>query len=190
MGISYGKFFNFQKERRTTILMVGLEGAGKTTILNKLTPMGEIFSSIQQIGFGVEELKYKSSFNIINWDLEGEEDDKFKFNPNWNHLIDNINAIIFVIDSNDRNRISEAKRELEWLLKIDELKEIILLIIANKQDLPSSMTISEITEKLELHFILDISRKWFIQSACANNADGLCESFDWISSSLHLPSLI
>ena len=56
-----------------------------------------------------------------------------------------LQGLIFVIDSNDRERIGEAREELNRMLNEDELREAVLLIFANKQDLPNAMNAAEIT---------------------------------------------
>jgi ADP-ribosylation factor protein 1 len=87
-----------------------------------------------------------------------------------------------VVDSNDRERVSEAKEELQRMLNEDELRDAILLIFANKQDLPNAMNATEITDKIGLQAIR--TRDWFIQSTCATNGDGLFEGLEWLSSHL------
>ena len=78
--------------------------------------------------------------------------------PLWRHYYQNTNVIIFVIDSNDRERIDECKDELWRFLGEDELRDSILLVLANKQDLPNAMTTQEVTDKLGLNSIRE--RKW------------------------------
>jgi signal recognition particle receptor subunit beta len=73
--------------------------------------------------------------------------------------------LIFVVDSNDRERVGEAAEELQKMLNEDELRDAALLVFANKQDLPNAMSVAEITDKLGLHSLR--SRKWYIQSTCA-----------------------
>jgi len=85
----------------------------------------------------------------------------------------NTHAIIFVVDASDRERISEARDELQALLKEDQLRDSILLVYANKQDLPDAMAAPEITEKLALHSIR--GHDWFIQETCATSGEGLFE---------------
>jgi ADP-ribosylation factor protein 1 len=87
-----------------------------------------------------------------------------------------------VLDSNDRDRITEARDELHRMLNEDELRDAILLVFANKQDLPNAMTAAEITDKLGLHSIRQ--RHWFIQSSCATNGEGLVEGLDWLSANV------
>ena len=91
-------------------------------------------------------------------------------------------GLIFVVDSNDRERISAARDELHRMLNEDELREAILLVFANKQDLPNAMSAAEMTDKLGLHGLRH--RQWYIQACCATTGDGLYEGLDWLSATL------
>ena len=163
-----------KKEMR--ILMVGLDAAGKTTILYKLK-LGEIVTTIPTIGFNVETVEYKNiSFTV--WDVGGQD----KIRPLWRYYYQNTQGIIFVVDSNDRDRIIEAREELQQMLNEDELRNANLLVFANKQDLPNAMSPAEVTEKLNLYSLRN--RPWYIQSTCATTGDGLYEGLEWLSNSL------
>ena len=105
-----------------------------------------------------------------------------KIRPLWRHYYQNTQGVIFVVDSNDRDRVGEARDELHRMLNEDELREAVLLVFANKQDLPNAMNAAEITDKLGLHSLRQ--RNWYIQSTCATTGDGLYEGLDWLSSSL------
>jgi signal recognition particle receptor subunit beta len=105
-----------------------------------------------------------------------------KIRPLWRHYFQNTQGLIFVIDSNDRERIGEARDELSRMLNEDELRDAVLLIFANKQDLPNAMTAAEITDKLGLHSLR--GKNWYIQSTCATNGNGLYEGLDWLSNQL------
>merc|ERR1712139_689420 len=94
----------------------------------------------------------------------------------------NTQGLIFVVDSNDRDRIEDAKEELFKMLAEDEMRDAALLVFANKQDLPNSMTAAEATEKLGLQSVPN--RKWYIQSTCATTGDGRYEGLDWMSRTL------
>lgn len=87
-----------------------------------------------------------------------------------------------MVDSNDRDRIGEAREELMRMLSEDELRDAALLIFANKQDLPNAMSTAEMTEKLGLHSLRQ--RSWYIQAACATSGDGLYEGLDWLANVL------
>jgi len=158
------------------ILMVGLDAAGKTTILYKLK-LGEIVTTIPTIGFNVETVEYKNiSFTV--WDVGGQD----KIRPLWRHYFTNTQGLIFVVDSNDQERIQEAAAELNKMVNEEELRESIILVFANKQDLPNALSTSELTEKLGLHQLR--GRKWYVQAACATQGTGLYEGLDWLSSEL------
>ena len=159
------------KEMR--ILMVGLDAAGKTTILYKMK-LGEVVNTIPTIGFNVETVDYKNiSFNV--WDVGGQD----KIRLLWKHYYTNTQGLIFVVDSNDRERIGEARDELQKMLGEEELRDAVLLVYANKQDLPGAMSCPEMTEQLGLHTLR--GREWFIQATCAIRGDGLVEGLDWLS---------
>ena len=76
-------------------------------------------------------------------------------------ILQNTDGLIFVVDSNDRERIAEARDELNRMLAEDELREAVVLVFANKQDLPQAMNPAEITDKLGLHNMRN--RNWYIQ---------------------------
>ena len=107
--------------------MVGLDAAGKTTILYKLK-LGENVTTIPTIGFNVETVEYKN-VNFTVWDVGGQD----KIRPLWRHYFMNTQALIFVVDCNDRDRVLEARDELHRMLGEDELQNAILLVFANKQ---------------------------------------------------------
>merc|ERR1712230_156152 len=127
MGLTFSKLFDKlwgKKEMR--ILMVGLDAAGKTTILYKLK-LGEIVTTIPTIGFNVGTVEYKNiSFTV--WDVGGQD----KIRPLWRHYYQNTQGVIFVVDSNDRDRIEDAREELHKILQEDEMRDAVLLILANK----------------------------------------------------------
>ncbi|CAH3146552.1 unnamed protein product [Porites evermanni] len=176
MGAFASLFKGLFGKKEMRILMVGLDAAGKTTILYKLK-LGEIVTTIPTIGFNVETVEYKNiSFTV--WDVGGQD----KIRPLWRHYFQNTQGLIFVVDSNDRERVGEAREELNRMLNEDELRDAILLVFANKQDLPNAMNAAEITDKLGLHSLRN--RQWYIQATCATSGDGLYEGLDWLSNQL------
>eukprot|EP00455_Lapot_gusevi_P015246 TRINITY_DN176_c0_g2_i1.p1 TRINITY_DN176_c0_g2~~TRINITY_DN176_c0_g2_i1.p1 ORF type:complete len:187 (-),score=76.09 TRINITY_DN176_c0_g2_i1:199-759(-) len=180
MGSFFSQLFaRLISKQEMRILMVGLDAAGKTTILYKLK-LGEVVTTIPTIGFNVETVEYKNiSFTV--WDVGGQD----KIRPLWRHYYQNTQGIIFVVDSNDHERVDDshgcehsAKEELQRMLAEDELRDAVLLVFANKQDLPNAMSVQKITEKLGLNQLRQ--RRWFIQSCCATTGDGLYEGLDWL----------
>ena len=174
MGTSFSKIWaRFLGKKEMKILMVGLDAAGKTTTLYKIK-LGEVVTTIPTIGFNVENVEYKNiSFTV--WDVGGQD----KIRLLWRHYYQNIQGIIFVIDSSDKDRIEDAREEIHKMLAEDDLKDACLLVMANKQDLPGAMTPTEITDGLGLHTIRE--RSWYIQGTCATSGDGLYEGLDWLS---------
>ncbi|XP_061354551.1 uncharacterized protein LOC133299131 [Gastrolobium bilobum] len=154
------------------ILMVGLDSSGKTTILYKLK-MGETVRTIPTIGFNVESIEYKNVRFTI-WDVGGQN----KIRSLWRHYFQNTNGVVFVVDSNDRQRISEARNELHNLLSDFELESAVLVVFANKQDLPTAMSVREVADKLALHSLGN--RSWYIQSTSAISGQGLYQGLDWL----------
>ena len=158
------------------ILFLGLDASGRTTTLYKLI-LGEVVTTIPTIGFNVETLLYKDySFTI--WDVGGCD----KIRPLWRHYFQNTQCIVFFVDSNDRERISESEWSLGLLLTEEELKGVPLLVFANKQDLPNAMSVEEVTEKLSLQKVRNCP--WYVQASAAPMGDGLYEGLDWIVSVL------
>ncbi|KAK2536571.1 Arf6 [Columba livia] len=146
MGKVLSKIFG-NKEMR--ILMLGLDAAGKTTILYKLK-LGQSVTTIPTVGFNVETVTYKNvKFNV--WDVGGQD----KIRPLWRHYYTGTQGLIFVVDCADRDRIDEARQELHRIINDREMRDAIILIFANKQDLPDAMKPHEIQEKLGLTRIRD-----------------------------------
>ena len=157
------------------ILMLGLDAAGKTTLLYKLK-LGEVQNTIPTIGFNVEQVEYCNiSFTV--WDVGGQD----KLRMLWRHYYNGVEGLIFVVDSNDVNRIDLAKDELHRLLAADELKGCTLLVFANKQDLPKALDARTLSQRLGLQ---GLSNVWYIQPCCASDGTGLYEGLDWLSQAL------
>eukprot|EP00812_Abedinium_dasypus_P008991 NODE_2712_length_889_cov_1796.522782.p1 GENE.NODE_2712_length_889_cov_1796.522782~~NODE_2712_length_889_cov_1796.522782.p1 ORF type:complete len:202 (+),score=46.38 NODE_2712_length_889_cov_1796.522782:59-607(+) len=177
MGLFFSKLFDrLGSKKEMRILMVGLDAAGKTTILYRLR-LGEVIVTIPTIGFNVETVEYGNiTFQV--WDVGGQD----KIRRLWRHYYRGTQGLIFVVDSTDQDRFEDARAELDELLSADELRDAAVLIFANKQDLPGAMSPGEVSEKLGLRAVA--SRQWFVQPACATSGDGLYEGFDWLSNTL------
>ncbi|XP_050016595.1 ADP-ribosylation factor 3-like [Alexandromys fortis] len=147
------------------ILMVGLDAASRTTVLNKLK-LGEILTTIPTIGFQRGDSEYKN-ISFTMWDV----DDQDKIQPLWHHYFQYTQGLIPLVDSNDRERVNEDCEELMRRLAEIELWDAVLLVFANKQDLPNATNATEITGKLGLHSLRH--RNWYIQATCATSGDGL-----------------
>ena len=163
-------------KRKVRILMVGLDAAGKTTILYKLK-VGEVVTCVPTIGFNVETIEYKNiSFTV--WDVGGQT----RIRQLWEHYFTGTDAVIYVVDSNDRERIEESRQELMNMLSNDLLRDAVLLVLANKQDLPHALSSSDVITKLGLHSMHN--RNWYVQATCATTGSGIYEGLDWLSNNI------
>lgn len=122
-------------------------------------------------------VQYKN-INFTVWDVGGQD----KIRKLWRYYFQNTQGVIFVVDSNDRERIEDAREELAQILAMDDMRDAAVLVFANKQDLPKSMAAAEVIEKLGLQSMRN--RQWWVQSTCATNGDGLYEGLDWMSKAL------
>jgi len=159
-------------KKETRILILGLDNAGKTTLLYRLK-IGEVVTTIPTIGFNVESVTYKNlNFNV--WDLGGQT----SIRPYWRCYYANTAAVIFVIDSTDIDRLSTASEELAAMLNEEELRDAALLVFANKQDQPGAKGAGEISEALKLGELKD--RNWSIVACSAVDGRGVDEGMDWL----------
>jgi len=158
----------------TKTIMVGLDNAGKTTILYKLK-LGQEIETIPTIGFNVESVRI-NNVTLTIWDLCGQE----KIRPIWRHFFEGSVAVVFVIDSVDTARFDEAKNELHKLFIEEFLKDSSFLILANKQDMENAIPVTELQKLLELD---KVKQSWFIQGCSATKGNGLDlqEGFEWLA---------
>ena len=145
--------------------VLGLDNAGKTTILRSLAH--EEINTVQPTqGFNVKTLQV-SNFRFNVWDLGGQS----AIREHWPNYYDNLDCIIYVVDSSDNRRMEdECGGELQKLLVDDKLAGVPILVFANKQDLELAMPADEIEETLHLSEIND--RPWNIQACSAQNGEG------------------
>ena len=157
--------------------MVGLDAAGKTTILYACkSPSEEIVSTIPTIGFNLEMVNIMSTSCRV-WDVGGQE--KIKMLYRHQEPVP-VNAIIWVQDCSDHDRTLEAKDELFKVLNSDDGGSgCPLLLFANKQDLPQAFDADELIEHFDLHS-LDGKRPWQVFNTIATQNVGLMEGFEWL----------
>ena len=152
------------------IVMIGLDGSGKTTILHRTKLDWNIYETRLTTAFNVETISVlKNKFHI--WDVSGTENHRYL----WKAYIRKSNGIIFVIDSSDTDRFKEAKVELENLLNCDVTKKLLILILANKQDKKTSISAISLSQKLNLDS-LDKSVKWHLCDSSGCYGNGLDEA--------------
>merc|ERR1711862_1006754 len=161
-----------REDKEARLLMLGLDNAGKTTVLKKMA--SEDISQIQPTqGFNVKSVIH-DGFSLNVWDIGGQK----TIRQYWNHYFAASDALIYVIDSSDTRRLEESSQELKELLSNNSLQGIPLLVFANKQDPQGAVSAEEITKCMMLTGISD--RTWFIQACSAMSGEGLQEGMEWL----------
>merc|ERR1711991_539257 len=143
------------------IVMVGLDAAGKTTVLYKIK-LNDVVTTIPTIGFNVERVEYKN-LRMTIWDIGGQD----RLRPLWRHYYDNTNGVIFVLDSADETRIKIARDEIHKMMEEPALKH--------------AKPASEVVQALELK---KLRQEWYVQPTSAATGMGLYEGLDWLASKL------
>ena len=168
-------------KKKARILMFGLDGAGKTSILYQLK-LSDLIETTQTIGFILETVEYKDLYLEI-WDIGGYS--IFPDNENiilFKHYYQKTDGMIFVIDCNDKERYGKVNKTLLEIINNEELKNIPLLIFGNKQDINEATSPNELIKFLEIEKIKN--NEWFIQGSSALNGRGIKEGFDWLTNKL------
>ena len=160
------------KSKDCKVVMLGLDNAGKTTLLNTLS-QGTNYEVAPTRGFNVQSFK-KNDLTMQVHDIGGQAS-TWRL---WPNFLTGAEVVIFVIDSADRSRLHEVARALKFLLTNDKLSGIPMLLWANKQDLLNSMTPPEIMQSLDLQLIKD--RSFQVIGCSTRSKEGLEEGVDWI----------
>merc|ERR1712087_619053 len=159
-------------EQEARILMGGLDNAGKTTILKKMSEE-DISHIMPTQGFNIKSL-VQDGFKLNVWDIGGQK----TIRAYWSNYFEASDALVYVIDSSDGRRLEESGEELRELLAEDKLANVPLLIFANKQDLLQAVPADEITQTLGLAGMAG-ARIWTIQACSATAGYGLQDGMEW-----------
>ncbi|KAH0866701.1 hypothetical protein HID58_083912 [Brassica napus] len=183
MGTTLGKpFVGLFQETEPRIVLFGLPGTGKSSILHKLKT-GEVLSTnMPTVGLDMESFKYKnSSFYFV--EMGGQY--RYRMIPLWTHYFQQVSGFVYVVDTKDRERMEETKSFLHMVM--DEIQgnvpdNVAVLVYANKHEVPGAMTAYEISNELDLASLRQKNwqRNWHVQSSCALSGDGLHEGLDWL----------
>ncbi|MHA1231347.1 MAG: ADP-ribosylation factor family protein [Candidatus Helarchaeota archaeon] len=167
----FKKIFSKTK-KNIKLVMIGLDNAGKTSILNYLKS-GEMTQTIPTMGVNYESVKFKNlTFNC--YDIGGQT----AFRQFWGEAVQDCNALLFVVDSADRERIEESKKEIIQIIKEFLPPSVPILIIANKNDIEGHLTEAEIARIFEMPELKE--KTWHVQETSVKTGYGLVEAFIWL----------
>lgn len=173
------------KQPEAQILLLGLDNAGKSTLLYKVKYNAKV-STVPTIGFNVEMIEAKKrrrEIALTVWDVGGQE----KMRQYWKSFHQDAAAVVFVVDSSDAPRLEEARQELEHTLRSEQLRGRPLIVLANKQDVDGALTVTEITERFHLRKLCS-GRAWYVQPCSATTGFGVQEGFRRVAQMVKVPS--
>ena len=163
-------------DKDARILVLGLDNAGKTTILKKLS--NEEIKHIQPTqGFNVKSL-VQEGFKLNVWDIGGH----MTIRKYWDNYFEATDALVYVVDSADEKRLDECREVLQGLLTEPKLASVPFLIFANKQDIVMALSSEEVVAKLKLDTVT--GRAWGIYACSAVTGEGLQEGLEWLLTNL------
>ncbi|KAJ4373211.1 ADP-ribosylation factor-like protein 2 [Neocucurbitaria cava] len=160
------------KDKEMRILMLGLDNAGKTTIVKKI--MNEDVNSVSPtLGFIIKTIEY-DGYKLNIWDVGGQK----TLRTYWKNYFEKTDTLIWVVDATDRERIDDCRQELAGLLLEERLSGASLLVFKNKSDVPGAMSEDEVREGLRLDAIK--THKWTIMTCSAMTGMNLHEGLEWV----------
>lgn len=161
-----------QREREMRLLVLGLDGAGKTTVCQRLS--GESIEEVQPtLGFRIQTLKFLD-YTLHLWDVGGQA----TIRAYWRNYFEGTDGLVFVLDCSDRMRMELVRQELFKLLQQERLAGASLLIFANKQDVDGALSGDDISQALDLQDMK--GRHWRIVPCSAVTEEGLALGMEWI----------
>ncbi|XP_077590807.1 putative ADP-ribosylation factor-like protein 5C [Stigmatopora nigra] len=174
MGFFLTKMMTVFGNREHKVIIIGLDNAGKTTILYQFLTK-EAVETTPTVGSNVEQISVGNT-HFLMWDIGGQS----SLRNTWYSYYSNTEIVILVVDSTDPLRLTLTKDELHRMLAHDDLQSASVLVLANKQDVKGSMTPTEISRHLTLDAVT--SHSWHVQPCCGLTGEGLTASLDWMHS--------
>ena len=163
------------RSRKNKVTWIGLDNAGKTTLLKRIMTDTFFGYTIRTIGLETQEFIF-GDIKYICWDISGQQVYRKMYWPDY--ILGSL-GLIWVIDSAEPNRFKEAKEELwKYVISNPQVKSVPLLIFASKQDLKNSVSVKKISKTLELKKIKNLDTKIFATSA--KTGKNIDKGLDWL----------
>ncbi|KAL3436656.1 ADP-ribosylation factor family-domain-containing protein [Aspergillus tetrazonus] len=160
------------KDKEMRILMLGLDNAGKTTIVKQI--MKEDVTTVSPtLGFIIKTIDFEG-YRLNIWDVGGQK----TLRSYWKNYFEKTDTLVWVVDATDRLRIGDCRDELAGLLLEERLMGASLLVFLNKTDVEGCMTQDEVRKNLALDSIK--THKWTILPCSAMTGANLHEGLNWI----------
>lgn len=164
------------------VLILGLDNAGKTTYLEQTkTKFTKHYKGINPskitttVGLNLGEIE-TSNVRLRFWDLGGQEE----LQSLWDKYYAESHAIIYLVDSYDRERLHESKETFSRMITNSSLRGVPLLLLANKQDLDHTLSVADL--KSEFHEFARSGgiRDCKVMGTSALNGEGVNEGIEWL----------
>merc|ERR1711871_46783 len=155
------------------ITLVGLQNAGKSTLVQVIADGSFQDDMIPTVGFNMRKIT-KGKVQIKMWDLGGQP----RFRGMWERYCANVSAIVYVVDAADHKQVDTSREELHELIAKPATKDIPLLVLGNKRDLPEALPEEAIIERMHLKDITD--REVGFYTISAKNQDNIETTIDWL----------
>ncbi|XP_027704027.1 ADP-ribosylation factor-like protein 11 [Vombatus ursinus] len=160
--------FKGQHKEAPRVVIMGLDSAGKTTLLYKLKNNQQV-ETYPTVGFNVESLEASKYGSLTLWDVGGQD----QLRSSWKNYLEDTDSLLYVLDSTDEDRLPEATAELENVLNNVHMAGVPFLVLANKQEMPGALSLLEIKNRMRLDRFND--RSWELRGCSALTGEGLKE---------------
>ncbi|XP_004577727.1 ADP-ribosylation factor-like protein 11 [Ochotona princeps] len=159
------------------VVMMGLDSAGKTTLLYKLKGHQQV-QTLPTVGFNVEPLEAPGNLSLTLWDIGGQP----QLRASWKDYLEGTDILVYVLDSTDKARLPEAVAALLEVLASPSMAGVPLLVLANKQEAPDALPLLEIRDRLGLERLQE--HRWELRACSALTGEGLSEALKSLRSLL------
>ncbi|NXV11039.1 ARL11 protein, partial [Cepphus grylle] len=157
------------RRRDARVVMLGLDFAGKSTLLYKLKS-GRAVETCPTVGFNVESLQTPCGLSFTLWDVGGQG----SLRASWPDYLEDTSTLVFVFDSTDTARLPEAAAALEEALSHPGMAGVPVLLLANKQEVPGALAPAELGQMLQRGRLVE--RRWVLWGCSAHTGQGLQEA--------------